>query len=95
MPENRPLTFDHEATLEELAGVGKNRRFDDTLDDEDNEQIQALSENLEAAHKEVMDQGKTLERLLSLARAEQTSMAGTLDRVRKAIEKLGSPARRF
>lgn len=42
MPDNRPLTFDHEATLEELAGVGKNRRFDDTLDDEDNELIQVI-----------------------------------------------------
>ncbi len=42
MPEYRPLTFDNEATLEELAGVGKNRRFDDTLDDEDNEQIQVI-----------------------------------------------------
>ena len=62
---------------------------------EDNEQIQALSENLEAAHKEVMDQGKTLEKLLSLARAEQNTLAGTLDRVRKGVEKLDNPARRF
>lgn len=31
MPENRPLTFNHEATLEELASVGKNRRFDEVI----------------------------------------------------------------
>ena len=42
MPENRPLTFDHEATLEELAGVGKNRRFDEIIDDEDNEEIHVI-----------------------------------------------------
>lgn len=42
MPENRPLTFDHEATLEELAGVGKNRRFDEIIDDEGNEDIQVI-----------------------------------------------------
>jgi len=34
--------FDHEATLEELAGIGKNRRFDDVVDDEDYEQIQVI-----------------------------------------------------
>ena len=27
------LSFDPEATLEEIAGVGKNRRFDETIDD--------------------------------------------------------------
>jgi SIR2-like domain len=42
MPENRPLTFDHEATLEELAGVGKNRRFDEIIDDEENEEIHVI-----------------------------------------------------
>ena len=31
MPENRPLTFDHEATLEELTSVGKNRRFAEVI----------------------------------------------------------------
>ncbi len=62
---------------------------------EDDEQIQALSENLEAAHKAVMDQGKNLERLISLARAEQSAMVTTLDRVRKGVEKLDSPTRRF
>lgn len=34
--------FDHEATLEELAGVGKNRRFDEIIDDEGNEGIQVV-----------------------------------------------------
>jgi hypothetical protein len=42
MSENRMLTFDHEATLEELAGVGKNRRFDEVIDDEENEEIQVI-----------------------------------------------------
>ncbi len=35
-------SFDHEATLEELAGVGKNRRFDDVIDDEEFEDIQVI-----------------------------------------------------
>ena len=34
--------FDHEATLEELAGVGKNRRFDAVIDDEEFEDIQVI-----------------------------------------------------
>ena len=42
MPENRPLSFDNDATLEELAGVGKNRRFDEIIDDEDNEEIHVI-----------------------------------------------------
>src|SRR6266571_1403240 len=35
-------TFDHEATLDELAGVGKNRRFDEVIDDEEFEAIQVI-----------------------------------------------------
>ncbi len=42
MPNDHPLRFDHEATLEELAGLGKNRRFDEVIDDEDNEDIQII-----------------------------------------------------
>jgi hypothetical protein len=42
MPENRTITFDHEATLEELAGIGKNRRFDEVIDDEENVEIQVI-----------------------------------------------------
>ncbi|MBK9946759.1 MAG: hypothetical protein IPP12_06170 [Nitrospira sp.] len=42
MPNNRPPNFDHEATLEELAGVGKNRRFDEVIDDEEFEDIQVI-----------------------------------------------------
>jgi hypothetical protein len=42
MPENRPLSFEHEATLEELAGIGKNRRFDEVIDDEGNEDVQVI-----------------------------------------------------
>lgn len=34
--------FDHEANLEELAGIGKNRRFDAVVDDEDFEEIQVI-----------------------------------------------------
>ena len=42
MPNDRQLSFDHEATLEELAGVGKNRRFDEIIDDEEFENIQVI-----------------------------------------------------
>lgn len=42
MPDNRSLNFDDEATLEELAGVGKNRRFDEVIDDEDFADIQVI-----------------------------------------------------
>lgn len=37
-PEHR--SFDPDASLEELAGVGKNRRFDEAIDDEEFEDIQ-------------------------------------------------------
>src|SRR6476469_1192899 len=36
------FSFDQEATLEELAGVGKNRRFDELVDDQDAEDIQII-----------------------------------------------------
>jgi hypothetical protein len=42
MPSQKQPTFDHEATLEELAGLGKNRRFDEVIDDEDNENVQVI-----------------------------------------------------
>ena len=42
MPNPSRPFFDHEATLEELAGIGKNRRFDDVIDDEDFEEIQVI-----------------------------------------------------
>lgn len=35
-------SFEHEATLEEFAGVGKNRRFDEVIDDEDFQDIQVI-----------------------------------------------------
>src|SRR4051812_10558072 len=41
MPNYMP-SFDHEASLEELAGVGKNRRFDSVIDDEENEEVQVV-----------------------------------------------------
>jgi hypothetical protein len=31
MPNPQHPSFDHEATLEELADVGKNRRFDEVI----------------------------------------------------------------
>jgi hypothetical protein len=31
--------FDHEGPLEELAGISKNRRFDEVMDDKENEEI--------------------------------------------------------
>lgn len=42
MPQARLPTFEHEATLEELAGVGKNRRFDEVIDDAEYEEIQVI-----------------------------------------------------
>lgn len=42
MPNGRQPSFEHEATLEELAGVGKNRRFDEVIDDEANEDLQVI-----------------------------------------------------
>src|SRR5688572_19715151 len=42
MPNPAQPSFDHEATLEELAGVGKNRRFDEVIDDEEFEDIQVI-----------------------------------------------------
>jgi hypothetical protein len=42
MPNLPQTSFDHEATLEELAGIGKNRRFDEAIDDEDNEDVQVV-----------------------------------------------------
>jgi hypothetical protein len=42
MPSQPLPAFDREATLEELAGVGKNRRFDEVIDDEENEDIQVI-----------------------------------------------------
>lgn len=41
MPNVQP-SFDHEASLDELAGVGKNRRFDEIVDDADVEEIQII-----------------------------------------------------
>lgn len=42
MPIKKQPTFDHDTTLEELAGVGKNRRFNDLVDDEENEELQVI-----------------------------------------------------
>lgn len=42
MPNPSQPSFDREATLEELAGVGKNRRFDEVIDNEEIEDIQVI-----------------------------------------------------
>lgn len=42
MPNPPQRSFEHEATLEELAGVGKNRRFDEVVDDVDSDDIQVI-----------------------------------------------------
>lgn len=39
-PQKRSIQFD--ATLDELAGIGKNRRFDEVMDDEENDDIQVV-----------------------------------------------------
>src|SRR5947208_3248703 len=35
-------SFDHDASLEELAGLGRNHRFDEVVDDEEFEDIQVI-----------------------------------------------------
>ena len=42
MPNAQHSPFDHDATLVGLAGVGKNRRFDDVIDEEEFENIQVI-----------------------------------------------------
>lgn len=42
MPNPPQRSFDQEATLEELAGIGKNRRFDEVIDDGEREDIQVI-----------------------------------------------------
>lgn len=42
MADQRKVSFEHAATLDELAGIGKNRRFDDVIDDGDNDAIQVI-----------------------------------------------------
>lgn len=42
MPIRPQPHFDQEATLEELAGFGKNSRFDVVIDDEDFADIQVI-----------------------------------------------------
>lgn len=42
MPTNQHSRFDPEASLEELAGIGKNRRFDEIIDDGESEDIQVI-----------------------------------------------------
>jgi hypothetical protein len=42
MPTPSQPAFDHDASLEELAGIGKNRRFDEVIDAEEFEDIQVI-----------------------------------------------------
>jgi hypothetical protein len=46
MPNLPQPSFEHEATLEEFAGVGKNRRFDEAIDDEELEDIEIVCRKL-------------------------------------------------
>ena len=36
------ISFEADATLDELAGVGRNRRFDEVIDEGDNENIEVI-----------------------------------------------------
>jgi len=42
MPKSSHPKFEHEATLEEFAGVGRNHRFDEVVNDEEDESIQVI-----------------------------------------------------
>src|SRR5262245_61780304 len=42
MAKSKPKYSEYEATLDELNGVGKNSRFDEAIDDEDNAEIQVI-----------------------------------------------------
>jgi len=42
MPSSECPPFDPNATLDEFAGVGKNRRFDQKIDDAEDEEIQVI-----------------------------------------------------
>ncbi len=42
MASDRQPSFEHQASLDELAGIGKNRRFDEIIDDGENEEIQVF-----------------------------------------------------
>src|SRR5580700_3036128 len=42
MADQRKVSFDEAATLDELAGIGKNRRFDEVIDDRENDEIQVI-----------------------------------------------------
>ena len=42
MPNPQHPPFDPDASLDELAGIGKNRRFDEIIDDEEFEDIQVI-----------------------------------------------------
>ncbi len=42
MPEEHKPIFDHETSLEDLTRVGGNRRFDDFIDDQEDEQVRVV-----------------------------------------------------
>src|SRR5438874_13758807 len=42
MPSPEYPAFDPEATLEEFAGIGKNPRFDQKIDDDEDEEIRVI-----------------------------------------------------
>src|ERR1035437_1473109 len=42
MADQRKLSFEYAASLDELAGIGKNRRFDEVIDNDENDAIQVI-----------------------------------------------------
>ena len=42
MADQRKVSFEYAASLDELDGIGKNRRFDEIIDDGENEEIQVI-----------------------------------------------------
>ncbi|MEW6516817.1 MAG: SIR2 family protein [candidate division FCPU426 bacterium] len=48
-----PLRFDPEATVEEIAGIGRNARFDEALQDEEFEDIEVICRKIKSGVSEV------------------------------------------
>jgi hypothetical protein len=55
MPNPFQPSFEHEATLEELAGIGRNRRFDEVIDDEELEDIEVVCRKINPDAKGTAD----------------------------------------
>lgn len=55
MPNQSQPSFENEATLEELAGIGRNRRFDELIDDEELEDIEVVCRKINPDAKSAAD----------------------------------------